>query len=103
MIQIEYLNPAIWEAETHFAQTGLPSELWDDAAVRKSANRCRVALQKLTNLVSDLTVQANSARRVTRKLAYLKVVLKKDDLRVLEKRLETAVRMLQSAQNGYMM
>ncbi|KAK8025283.1 hypothetical protein PG990_003106 [Apiospora arundinis] len=102
MMQIECLDPAIWEAETHFANTGLPPELWDDAAARKSANCCRIALQKLTDLVSDLAVQVNSARRMNSKLAYLKVLLKKDDLRVLEKRLETAVRMLQSAQNGYM-
>ncbi|KAK8862806.1 ankyrin repeat-containing protein [Apiospora arundinis] len=39
---------------------------------------------------------------MNRKLAYLKVVLKKEELRAMEKRLETAVRILQSAQNGYM-
>ncbi|KAK8862805.1 ankyrin repeat-containing protein [Apiospora arundinis] len=44
MIQIECLDPAIWEAETHFVHTGLPPELWDDAAARKSANCCRIAL-----------------------------------------------------------
>ncbi|KAK8135099.1 hypothetical protein PG984_007111 [Apiospora sp. TS-2023a] len=80
MMQIECLDPAIWEAETHFAQSTPP--------------------------LSFGTMQPrggiNTAKRGRRKLAYLKVMLKKDELRSLEKRLETAVRMLQSAQNGYM-
>ncbi|KAK8005863.1 hypothetical protein PG991_012160 [Apiospora marii] len=101
MMQIECLDPAIWEAETHF-QSALPPLLWNDTAARKSAQCCRTALQKLTDLVDDLSIQINSTRRTSRKLAYLKVMLKKDELRSLEKRLETAVRMLQSAQNGYM-
>lgn len=103
MMQIECLDPAIWEAETHFAQSTLPPLLWNDAAARRSAQCCRTALQRLTDLVDDLSVQVNTAKRGKRKMAYLRVALKTDELRKLEKRLETAVRMLQSAQNGYIM
>ncbi|KAK7978784.1 hypothetical protein PG988_006274 [Apiospora saccharicola] len=102
MIQIECLDPAIWEAETHFAQPAISPLLWNDAAARRSAQCCRTALQRLTDLVDDLSAQINTAKRGRRKIACLKVMLKKEELRSLEKRLETAVRMLQSAQNGYM-
>ncbi|KAK7949323.1 uncharacterized protein PG986_010209 [Apiospora aurea] len=102
MMQIECLDPAIWDAETHFAENELCPLLWDPTAARKSTQCCRIALQKLSDLVGDLSMHIDSARRVKRKLSCLKVVLKKDELRTLEKRLETAVRMLQSAQNGYM-
>ncbi|KAK8093435.1 hypothetical protein PG997_000120 [Apiospora hydei] len=102
MMQIECLDPAIWEAETHFADNDLSPLLWDHTAAQKSAQCCRIALQKLADLVGDLSMHIDSARGLKRKFSCLKVVLKKDELRTLEKRLETAVRMLQSAQNGYM-
>jgi len=103
MMQIECLDPAIWEVETQFVHSEFPPQLWNDVAARKSTQCCRIALRKLNDLVGDLAIQVSSTKRMNRKLARLKVVLKKDELRALEKRLETAVRMLQSAQNGYMM
>lgn len=101
MGQIECLDPTIWEAKPHFAHNELPPLRWNSTAARRSAECCRNALQKLSGLVDDLSGQINSTKRFNRKLAFVKVVLKRDDLRRLERRLETAMRVLQSAQMAY--
>ncbi|KAI1875816.1 uncharacterized protein JN550_002102 [Neoarthrinium moseri] len=100
MDQIDCLDPALWEAEQHIAQNELPAMLWNDSAAVRSAEYCRKALSKLTELVDDLAVQISSCRGLSKRLAKVKVVLKKDELRKLERRLETAVRLLQTAQQG---
>ncbi|KAI1871865.1 hypothetical protein JX265_005851 [Neoarthrinium moseri] len=100
MDQIDCLDPALWEAEQHIAQNELPAMLWNDSAAVRSAEYCRKALSKLTELVDDLAVQISSSRGLSKRLAKVKVVLKKDELGKLERRLETAVRLLQTAQQG---
>ncbi|KAI1461783.1 hypothetical protein F4805DRAFT_413339 [Annulohypoxylon moriforme] len=102
MEQIDCLDPALWEAEQHFIQNQLPPQLWDDTAAIRSAKYCRKALQKLTDVADDLSSQINSGRRVDRRISCIKVLLKKDKLRDLERRLESALRMLQLAQQGYL-
>ncbi|KAH8199225.1 hypothetical protein TruAng_006631 [Truncatella angustata] len=101
MEQIDCLDPALWQAEQQFAQNELPQLLWNDEAAVRSVTYCRKALGKLTELVNDLDVQINTSRRVSKKVARIKVALKKDELNKLERRLDNAVRMLQAAQQGY--
>lgn len=103
MEQIDCIDPALWQAEQQMAQNELPPLLWNDDAAVRSAAYCRKALVKLTELVDDLSVQITSSRRFSGKLAAVKVVLKKDELKKLERRLEGAVRMLQAAQQGFML
>lgn len=103
MAQIDCFNPAIFEAGHTFSDAGLPSTLWNDSAAKHSTAYCRNALRTLTSLVDDLSPHISSARRLGRKLATIKVVLKRDLLKKLEKRPENAVNMLIPAQQGYLM
>lgn len=103
MQQLDCLDPALWEFEQTVGQSDLPPEIWNDMAARRSAEFCRRALGKLEDLAVDLSTQINSSRRSHRKLACAKAILKKDQLKRLEKQLETAVGMLQLAQQGYIM
>ncbi|KAI0890754.1 uncharacterized protein GGS22DRAFT_151742 [Annulohypoxylon maeteangense] len=102
MEQIDCLDPALWEAEQHFIQNQLSPCLWNDTAAIRSAKYCRKALRKLTDVADDLASQINSKRRAERGISRVKVLLKKDRLRDLERRLESAVRLLQLAQQGYL-
>jgi hypothetical protein len=110
MEQIDCLDPALWEAERHLAQNDLPPMLWSDEAAVRSAAYCRKALTKLTELVDDLAVlmratpDRNRRRdRVARRVACVKVVLRKDELAKLERRLETALRILLASRQGYIL
>lgn len=103
MEQIECLDPALWELEQSIGQDEIPSQLWETPAAAKSAMYCRKALRELMDLTDELSAQINSTKRVQRNIARFKAVLKRGAMSDLERRLETAVRMLQCAQQGYTM
>ena len=103
MEQIDCLDPALWEAERFLSENEMPAELWTDISARRSTEYCRKALEKLTTLADDLSARINSSKSLTRKIGRFRAVLKKDTLNMLESRLESAVRLLQLAQQGYIM
>ncbi|OTA87357.1 hypothetical protein M434DRAFT_35401 [Hypoxylon sp. CO27-5] len=102
MEQIECLNPTIWEIENNFDQSGLPPCVWDELASKSTAMYCHKALKNLTGMVDELSLHINNAKKGRRKIAAIKVLLQKDSLRKLERRLENAVRMLTLAQQSYL-
>ncbi|KAI0377506.1 hypothetical protein F5Y04DRAFT_291741 [Hypomontagnella monticulosa] len=102
MDQIDCLEPVVWEAENSLNQGDLPSLVWDSLASKPATNYCRKALRNLTAMIDELNAQISSARGGRRKLIAAKVLLKKDSLKKLEKRLENAVRMLTLAQFSYL-
>lgn len=103
MDQIDCLDPALWEAEQMFNQNILPSYVWDDTAAKNSARYCRIALLKLTGIVTDLSAEIDSAKRRQKSLGIMKVLLKRKQLGAIEQRLANAVRILHVAQGGYLM
>ncbi|RWA12556.1 hypothetical protein EKO27_g2574 [Xylaria grammica] len=100
--QIECLDPALWEAENTFDQASLPPMFWDNGLASRSTAYCRKALSSLTELVDELTLQINRPGKFRSKIASAKVVLKKEQLKTLERRLQNAVRMLTLAQQSYL-
>jgi hypothetical protein len=103
MDQIDCLDPALWEAERTFNQNILPSQVWDDTAAKNSARYCRIALQKLTGIVTDLSAEIDSAKRHQKSIGIMKVILKRKQLGAIENRLANAVRILHVAQSGCLM
>lgn len=102
MEQIDCLGPVFWEAENNFDQSGLPSIVWDQLASKSTTMYCRKALGNLTQMVNELSRQIGNPSKSRRKIAAAKVLLKKDLLKKLERRLENAVRMLTLAQQSYL-
>lgn len=102
MDQIDCLDPVLLGAENGFNQGDLPSSVWDSLASKPATTYCRKALQDLTTMVDELNTQISNAKRGRRKLTAVKVLLKKDTLKRLEKRLENAVKMLLLAQQSYL-
>ncbi|KAI1735121.1 hypothetical protein F4680DRAFT_311134 [Xylaria scruposa] len=100
--QIECLDPALWEAENTFTQASLPPMFWDSSLGSRSITYCRKALSSLTEIVDELKLQLNQPGKLRRKFATAKVVLKKEQLRNLEKRLQKAITMLSLAQSSYL-
>ncbi|KAJ2989574.1 hypothetical protein NUW58_g3404 [Xylaria curta] len=101
LCQIDCFNPALWEAENTFSQASLPAMFWDNDIASQSTTYCRKALTSLTELIDDLTLQLNQSGKIRRKFATAKVVLKTDQLKRLERRLQNAVTMLTIAQQSY--
>jgi hypothetical protein len=100
--QIDCLDPALWEAENTFSQARLPAAFWNDSLGNRSTAYCRKALSSLTELVDELALQVNRPGKLKKKLGSAKVVLKREQLKTLERRLQNAVRMLTLAQQSYL-
>ncbi|KAI3319889.1 hypothetical protein HD806DRAFT_508224 [Xylariaceae sp. AK1471] len=100
--QIDCLDPALWEAEHSFNQANLPPLFWDDTIANRSTVYCRKALGSLTELINELSIQINRTGKFKSKILAVKVVLKKEQLKRLENRLQNAIRMLTLAQQSYL-
>ncbi|GAW26651.1 putative ankyrin repeat-containing protein [Rosellinia necatrix] len=100
--QIDCLDPALWAAENSFSQASLPPIIWDDRIASRSTAYCRKALDSLNEIVDELTAQIHRPGKLGRKLRRINVVLKKEQLKCLESRLQSAVRMLMLAQQSYL-
>ncbi|KAI0864727.1 hypothetical protein F4860DRAFT_378416 [Xylaria cubensis] len=100
--QIDCLDPALWEAENTFTQASLPPMFWNSNLGSRSTVYCRKALISLTEMIDELTLQLNRPGELRRKVAIAKVVLKKEQLRSLERRLQNATTMLSLAHSSYL-
>lgn len=103
MEHIDCLSLAVWESENNIEQNSLPSIVWDDSASKLASTYCRKALRNLTTMIDELNLQIDNAKKGRRKIAAFQVLLKKDLLKKLEKRLENAIRTLSLAQQSYLM
>jgi|SRR3569833_52391 len=104
MTEIEILDPVVSDMEREFLDgaLGLSPLLFNDTGARLSAGYCQAAVQDLRLLIADLAADIEDSRRRKRVAAKLKVVLKKETLERMQKRLERAVRLLNSAQLNYL-
>ncbi|CAJ2502616.1 Uu.00g100100.m01.CDS01 [Anthostomella pinea] len=98
MEPIDCLQPALWEFENNLAHQNIPNQFWDDSTTRRSSEYCSKALAELSDLVTDLSRHINSERQIHRSTGRCKAISKKEQINLLERRLEKAVRMLQFAQ-----
>lgn len=106
MRQIEIMDPVLSDHESTLGNQNiaLPAQLqtYNAAPAILSAAYCREALNDLRSLVEDLDVAIESEKRSRRTVARMRVVLKKDSLRVFQDRLERAIRLFQSTQLSYL-
>ncbi|KAJ8131143.1 hypothetical protein O1611_g2480 [Lasiodiplodia mahajangana] len=100
--QIECLDPALWEADHTFSHANLSPMLWDNSIASRSTTYCRKALNSLAEVVDELAPQINRTGKLRKGVASAKVVLKKEQLKSLERRLQSAVMMLNLAQQSYL-
>ncbi|KAI8950237.1 hypothetical protein F4801DRAFT_579701 [Xylaria longipes] len=100
--QIDCLDPALWEAENTFSQASLPPMFWDSSLRSRSTTYCHKALRSLKELVDELTLQLNRPGKLQSKVATAKVLLKKEQLRSLERRLQNAITMSSLSQRSYL-
>ncbi|KAK7757364.1 hypothetical protein SLS62_000376 [Diatrype stigma] len=104
MKQIDILDPVIWEMETEINErrASINPMLFNDSALRKSTEYCRVAVSDLTHLVDELNTRVDTERKLKRRLGKLKVVLKAQTIADYERRLGKAVSILNLAQQSYL-
>ncbi|KAK0640821.1 hypothetical protein B0T16DRAFT_460964 [Cercophora newfieldiana] len=98
--ELEILDPIVADVENGLtAPDAVLAGAWNDAAARRAVASCQLAASALENLASSLQARISAVSGARRKVASLRAVLKKEELALLERRLESAIRVLMVAQN----
>lgn len=98
--EIELLHPFLAEMENEFLQT--PDIMKNLNAAKRALNYCRQAGSDLESLVEDMQQQIFTARGLKRKIAKVKVALKKDQIRDYKRRLRSILHLLSLSQQSYL-
>jgi len=102
--ELDILNPILADAERGLGVSNqTPPGAWNDVAAHQAVASCQLASSALESLASNLQARISAASGKRKKLASLRALLKKEELTVLEQRLESAVRILMVAQNCQLM
>ena len=106
MKRIEIADSIIWDMERDIKEhANMSPVIFNDGAMRNSIELCRQAVQDISDLVDDLSVQIERQKGkggVKRGIAKFKICLKNEVLADHEKRLQHAFMLLCAAQQGYM-
>jgi hypothetical protein len=95
--QVAVLTPVLAEVSCDaVGSSAAPTAL--DRTLNAAAAQCGKALEQLQALASELSEQIEQSRGFRRRLAAVKIVLRKDHILKLEKRLNSAVQLLSIAQ-----
>ena len=100
--ELDIMDPLVREIEFQLNKNPLPGNVWNDASARMSLAYCRAAITSLSDMVNNLDREIKESKKLRRKIASVKAVLKKDTVRQLERQLKKATRMLQLSTQCYM-
>ncbi|KXH50218.1 hypothetical protein CNYM01_13588 [Colletotrichum nymphaeae SA-01] len=90
------------ETESQAANSPLPQRAWNSALLQKYISRTRSVLKDLQDMVDQLYTQATDPRKLKRKLASTKFVLRKEDLSALDSKLNLALELFKLAREQYL-
>lgn len=99
--QIDCLGPLLDESQSCLHQGNSPLPNWDSKTMPRADKYCRQSLDALSDMVNELDLQLQAAKR-TRRIVATRIALKKHILVRLEKQLDDAVRLLNFAQYNYL-
>ncbi|EXF74555.1 hypothetical protein CFIO01_12278 [Colletotrichum fioriniae PJ7] len=90
------------ETEIQAINSPIPQQAWNSALLQKYIARTRTVLKDLQENVDRLHTQVTDPRRFKRKLASTRTVLRKEDLSVLDSRLDVALELFKLAREQYL-
>ncbi|KAL2808586.1 hypothetical protein BJX63DRAFT_435951 [Aspergillus granulosus] len=99
--ELSLVHPLLTETETELQ--GDERLLTSSRAARLSWTYCKKILWDLDGLAHDLRQQIESKRRMTRGKARVKIILGKETIRDVQKRMQDALQLLGIAQQTYIM
>jgi len=101
--EIRILSYFLSDIDSQLKHKTVASDVWDSDYTTYAIRYCRQVFDTLSSLVANLHHEIDSLSRLTRKLGALKVVLKEDTTRSLERQLRSACGLLQMCLQCYSM
>ncbi|KAI8161992.1 hypothetical protein KHU50_008010 [Colletotrichum sp. SAR 10_65] len=101
--ELQYLDEILRDDEIHAANNPLPTPAWNDAIMQKAMGRARAAMEDLQMTLDAHNRSLENKRRHRRKFAAARVVLQKDSLVAMERKLDNALRLYKMAESRYIL
>ncbi|KAI8245071.1 hypothetical protein K4K57_000459 [Colletotrichum sp. SAR 10_99] len=101
--QLQDFEEFLIDAEIQISTSPLPTTSWNSTLLHKYIVKARIALAELQQIIDDLLEQATSGSSYRRKMGSTRAVLKKDDIKALDAKLDQALNLFKMAQGQYMM
>jgi len=101
--EIGILSYLLSDIDSQLKHKTVASDVWDSDYTTYAIRYCRQVFDTLSSQVANLHHEIDSLSRLTRKLGALKVVLKEDTTRSLERQLRSACGLLQICLQCYSM
>jgi hypothetical protein len=96
LLEIDSLNLILSHAEQDQSRVG-PSDISQNIIFEQSLNLCKQGTKELSDLVSELAVKIDGKKGWRRKAGASKVVLKREEIKKLKRRMKNAIRLLSLA------
>lgn len=100
LLEIDSLNSILRHIEQDQNQAGL-SELSPKICVKQSLKLCKQGAEELNGLLSELAMKIDKNTGWRRKAGASKVVLKREEIKKLKRRMKNAIRLLSLAYQCY--
>ncbi|GJD02608.1 hypothetical protein ColKHC_11433 [Colletotrichum higginsianum] len=102
--RIQDLEEFLDDTEDQIARSLLPEVVCDRGRLRKHVAKARRALTEIQDLVDQLQAKVTAEQRgFRRRFASTKVLLRKDEWKALDQKLDSALHLLSIAQTQYLM
>jgi len=101
IVQLEILNEFVADIEDNQRQNPMSSLIWDSNSTTRCLQYCKKAAERLKDLTEIMSVDSKARKKIPRRWASVKVVLKKDKIDRYKGKLETAVTLLYVSQQLY--
>ncbi|KAF4920777.1 hypothetical protein CGCVW01_v006573 [Colletotrichum viniferum] len=99
--ELQLLDEILRDDEIHAANNPLPAPAWNDAIMQKAMGRARAAMEDLQMTLDAHNRSLEDKRRHRRKLTAARVVLHKESLLAMERKLDNALRLYRMAESRY--
>jgi hypothetical protein len=96
LLEIDSLNLILSHIEQDQNRAG-PSDISQNICFEQSLNLCKQGTEELSGLVSELAVKIDGKKGWRRKAGASKLVLKREEIKKLKRRMKNAIRLLSLA------
>ncbi|KAF3804733.1 hypothetical protein GCG54_00012224 [Colletotrichum gloeosporioides] len=97
--QLQEFEIFLKDTEDQIAASPLPDSAWNSGMLQKYVARARSILDELQTMIDEFQRQLADPRR--RKITSAKIILRKDDIRSLDAKLDQALNLFRMAQGQY--
>ncbi|KAL3292853.1 hypothetical protein RB213_011889 [Colletotrichum asianum] len=101
--RVRFIEEFLFYAEDNLSKNPLPSSVWSPTLLQDQLSKCHTILSDVREMVDRTMAQITQPTSIRRKIALTKAIIRKDDLKALDLKLDEALQTYQLAQDQYVL